>query len=233
MVRWLPVSVVLAVITGLLLLVDLGVRLFGRFVGSIPAVFEMINVGVEGNVATWWNTTLLLGVAGIALAAYTLSSAGSRVSRLAWLMIALVAGYLSLDEAAGLHERMGPPIGEWATQRGIALPTYAWLIPGTVVAVLGIVVMLRWSRRLPTDLRNGLVGAVAIYFTGAVVVEAVNGWTRRRRHDLLNMLGTTVEEGLEMAACLVAMAALVRAFVLVMPAGKRMIGLRPDLQSEA
>ena len=34
-------------------------------------------------------------------------------------------------------------------------------------------------------------------------VEGVNGWTRRRRHDLLTMLGTTVEDGLDMADCLV------------------------------
>jgi hypothetical protein len=231
--RWMPVSVVLAVFTGLLLLVDLGVRLFGRLVGPVPAVFELINVGVEGNIATWWNTTLLLGVAGMALAAFALSSAGSRVSPLSWLMIVLVAGYMSLDEASGLHERIGPPIGRWAIERGIALPTYAWLVAGAVVAALGILIMLRWSRRLPTDLRNGLVGAVAIYFTGAVLVEAVNGWTRRRRHDLLNMVGTTLEEGLEMSACLVAMAALAGAFASSGPAARRMVGLRPDLQPKA
>ena len=221
----------LAAATGLLILADLAIKLFGRYVGPTPKSLNVINVGVETNAATWWNASLLLTVTALALTALFLTVTGAQVSRRSWLGVALAAGYLSLDEVAELHERLGRPMADWATSRDLWLPTYAWIFPGAALAAIGVVAAVRWSRTLPVDLRRGLLAAVGLYFAGALLVEAANGFARRRSYDLAHLIGTSVEELLEMAGCVLAIAVLIRAFVVRHIDGHRALFLRDDLQS--
>lgn len=94
------------------------------------------------------------------------------------------------------------------------MPTYAWVLPGAAMALTGAVAAVLWARGLPRDLRLGLLGALAVYITGALVVEAFNGWANRQGFKEVYALGTTLEEGMEMGACLLALAVLAR-FVIV------------------
>lgn len=225
-----PVTI-LAVATGLLVITDFGIKLFERYVGRRPPGSNMINVGMESNGATWWNAVLLLTVVALALTALVLTTSAARVSRMSWLGIALAAAYLSLDEVASLHERLGRPMGQWATSRDIWLPTYAWIFPGAALAALGILVAIRWSRTLPSDQRRGLLIALGVYFSGALLMEGANGILRRRGYDLAHLVGTSVEETLEMAGCILAIATVARTLVVKRIDGSRVLGLRSDLHA--
>ncbi|MFW6693463.1 hypothetical protein [Streptomyces sp. MAR4 CNX-425] len=181
---------------------------------DIPSVRRMLNVDLEANLATWWNSTLLLAVTGVALVAALLSGRDSRPGRLSWLGFAAATALLSIDETVSLHERLGEVGKSWKETAGVALPSHAWVLPGAIVAVAGTVCAVLWARRLPRDLRWGLLGALGVYLGGALVVEAFNGWAHKNDYSLTLMLGTLVEEGLEMGACVVALAALGRYVVL-------------------
>ncbi|MFF0729738.1 hypothetical protein [Streptomyces sp. NPDC004134] len=200
-------------ITVLVLAADLLTRGFNHF-EPIPSVRRMVNVDLEANLATWWNSTLLLAVAGVALAAALLSGRGARPGRLSWLGFSAATATLSIDETVSLHERLGEVGKSWKETAGVALPSHAWVLPGAILAVAGVVVAVVWARRLPRDLRFGLLGALGVYLGGALVVEAFNGWAHKNDYSLTLMLGTLVEEGLEMGACVVALAVLGRYVVV-------------------
>ncbi|MFI0348926.1 hypothetical protein [Actinomadura sp. 9N407] len=213
-----------AAATGCLIVVDLGIRTFHEYVAAVPALRLIFNVGTEGNLATWWNTALLLSVAGTALVAAALSGRTARPGRRSWLGLALAAAWLSIDESAQVHERLAGPGNDWAREHGITLPTYAWILPGSLLAVAGTVCAVLWARRLPPDVRRGLLGALAAYFSGALAVEAFNGWAKRQGADAVYALGTSVEEGLEMGACLMVLATLAKVVLLVQdPISDRLI----------
>lgn len=217
--------------TAVLLIADLAVRGYHAYVHPVPALRMVLNVGAEGNLASWWNSTLLLTVAATALLGGMLATSGARPgrpSRPSWLALAFAAAWLSLDETVQLHERLTAVGKAWTGAFALTVPTYAWVLPGSVLAAAGVGLAVLWGRGLPRDLRIGMFGALAVYLTGALVVEACNGWAREIRADLLYALGTTLEEGMEMGACLIALGVLARHVTMARdPAtGVRMVLLR-------
>lgn len=196
-----------------LLVTDLGTRVINHYY-EIPSVRRTVNVDLEANLPAWWNSTLLLAVAGVALAAALLSGPRSRPGRLSWLALAAGTAVLSLDETASFHERLGEVGKSWKEWAGVTLPTHAWIVPGVLLAAVGTVGAVLWARNLPRDLRNGLLGSLAVYLGGALVTEAFNGWAHTHDHSMTLMLGTLVEEGLEMGACVMALAVLSRYVLL-------------------
>jgi hypothetical protein len=199
--------------TAAILVADLATRVYNHY-DPIPSVRGYVNVDLEANLPTWWNSTLLLAVAGMALTAALLSGRGSRPGRRSWLGLAAATALLSIDEMTSLHERLGQVGSSWKEWAGVSLPTHAWVLPGAVVAVVGTACAVLWARNLPRDLRNGVLGALAVYLGGALGVETFNGWAHANDHSMTLMLGTLVEEGLEMTGCLVALAVLGRYVLL-------------------
>ncbi|RLL66088.1 hypothetical protein [Streptomyces sp. Z26] len=215
--------------TAALLVADLGTRGYNHF-HAIPAIRTFVNVDVEGNLPTWWNSALLLAVAGMALVAALLSGRDARPGRLSWLGLAAATAVLSIDESSELHERLGEVGKSWKSWAGVSLPTHAWVLPGALLAVAGTVCAVLWARDLPRDLRRGLLGALAVFLGGALGVETFNGWALEHGYSTVLMLGTLVEEGLEMSGCLVALAVLGRYVLLEHDAetGRTVVRLRDD-----
>ncbi|MEV0112579.1 hypothetical protein AB0H77_04865 [Streptomyces sp. NPDC050844] len=215
--------------TAALLVADLATRAYNRY-DPIPTVRKLVNVDVEANLATWWNSTLLLAVTGMALIAALLSGRGARPGRSSWLGLTAATALLSIDETVSLHERLGEVGRSWKEWAGGSLPTHAWVLPGAVLAAVGTVCAVLWARKLPRDLRSGLLAALTVYLGGALLTEAFNGWAHANGHSTVLMLGTIVEEGLEMSGCIVALAVLSR-YVVLEPApasGRAAVRLRGE-----
>jgi hypothetical protein len=212
--------------TACLIVVDFAIRSYHEYVEPVPTLRAIFNVGAENNLAAWWNSTLLLTVAGMALVATVLTGRTARPGRGSWLALAVVAAWLSLDESVQVHERLAGPGQDLARGLGVSLPTYAWVLPGGVMALTGAVCAVLWARRFPRDVRFGILGALAIYLTGALVVEAVNGWARRQGANAVYAFGTSLEETMEMGACLLAIAVLARLVVQTGDPGSNRIVVR-------
>lgn len=180
------------------------VAVFGahRIAGPLTEAKVFVDIGGEANLPTWWNASLLLLVAAAAAVAAVHSN---RSVRKGWVVVALAGAYLSLDETAGLHERMARPI----LAAEIDTSTYPWLIMGGIVAAAGAAVLIAAGRRLPRDTARRLLLALGCYAVGALGVEAVNGFIGADGHGLLFSFGLILEEGLEMLACILAAAAIV------------------------
>ncbi len=169
-----------------------------HYVVAVPQLKQFVDIGGEANLPTWWNASMLFMVGIGALTARSLQP--DRAGRRAWLVVALAAVLLSLDEIASLHERLATPV----RAAGIDVPTYAWLVPGVVLALIGGAVLVVVGRALSRPTQHILGVALLLYGAGAVGLEAVNGWLREHNLDLLFAAGTTVEETLEMTACILA-----------------------------
>lgn len=135
---------------------------------------EFFDVNGERNLPAWWNAGLLL-LAGILAAAIgtarRICRADTVLALLAWWGLAAVLAAMSLDEFAGVHERLDVV---WARLVGEnPLPAFQWLMLGVPLAVAVLAFLWLCVSVLPrAAARTYLVGMVVV-FTGAIVVEAL------------------------------------------------------------
>lgn len=197
----ITLTVALALMTGGILLSFVVVLGVNDLTGALTRTRVFVNVNGEANLPAWWNGTLLLMVALGALACRSLTQRPAAARR-AWLAVAVVALIMSLDEIASLHERLAEPV----RAAGISLQTYQWLVPGVLIAAALAGLLLWVGRSLPPQTRWPLLLAMICFGAGALGVEAVNGVLRDADRSFYYLVGTTVEETIEMGACILAVA---------------------------
>jgi hypothetical protein len=169
---------------------------------------QEFNLEYESNIPTYFSSTLLLANAVI------LFMTGSAYRRLGvrdaryWLLLAAAMLYVSLDEAASLHEGMTPFMRQHFGASGPFF--FGWVIPASFCVVLLGLMCLRFIWRLEPITRNLFLLSAFLYLGGVVGMEMVGG-----RHaeiygsqDWLYFVDSTTEETLELAGTLVFMFAI-------------------------
>lgn len=170
----------------------------------VEPLWNLFSLSAEGNVPTWFASSLLLVCALVAGAIAAQLAAGAPW-RMHWWGIALGLGYVSLDEVVGLHEQLG---GMFETG-GVLY--FDWvLVAAPIVAVLAIVYW-PFLRALVPRTRTRLIVAAVIYVGGALVMELPLGWWTERAGDdnLVYALIDWVEETMELVGTGIALVALV------------------------
>ncbi|WNB85418.1 hypothetical protein [Cellulomonas sp. ATA003] len=185
-------------------------QLYMRVTGPDAGLVETFGLDGEQNVPAFWNTVLLLSIGAVALLIGELTPAGRTPSRGVWRLAAVATAYLAMDEALSIHELLGGPASAAVESVGLDLPIYTWVLPGLVLAAVGVLLAVRWFRAVPRDVRLGLVVAGGAYLLGALVIETLNGALLTAGHDSLYALSTAVEELLEMSGCVIAVCVLLR-----------------------
>jgi hypothetical protein len=160
-----------------------------------------LSLSYEGNLPTWFSSSVLLLCA---IAAGTIAAARPPM-RWHWWGMCLVAGWMSLDEAAEIHEHLS---GHFDTG-GILY--FDWVIPAAAIVLALALVYLPFVRRLAPATRLRLVIAATIYVGGALIMELPLGVvTERSGMDSLGYaLVDWVEETMEMVGASLAFVALV------------------------
>jgi hypothetical protein len=133
----------------------------------------IVDVASEANVWTWANVVVLL-TAGYThlLAAYFRWRLG-KPAVLSWIMTALILFALSLDDLAGIHERLeywGRALGG-----GTGLTRFAWIIPGSAIALVIIGLFGLMIVRTDGRARRFLTVGLSSFFLGAIGMEAFGG----------------------------------------------------------
>jgi hypothetical protein len=127
----------------------------------------------EGNVAVWFSSAVLL-VGAMVLAGVGLEARRAREPYARhWLALSLIFVYLSADEAGQIHEVMQGPMDELVSMHGWL--TYAWVIPGAVIALILGLAFLRFIRNLPNPTRRWVIVSGAAFVLGALVIETYGG----------------------------------------------------------
>lgn len=207
---WLRTAAPLVLVSGLLVLASVVTLLVAhRLQAADPttepiAALRWFDVNSERNVPTAWSALLLLS-SSVTAALLALRRGRADRARAGWLLVALAAAYLALDESLELHERLND-VGRTFTDDRLH---FAWVVPGVVAAAAVGLVLLRQLQTQSAEVRRRLVLAAAVYLGGAVVVESVSGQVLRAfGGGRAYVVVTSVEEGLEMAGAALLLAAL-------------------------
>lgn len=161
--------------------------------GVESSLVSLLSLSYEGNLPTWYASTLLSACAlALAAVAAAIRQAGARARP--WSALAAIFLYISLDESVGFHEDLSPLI----ELPGVLY--FGWVVPAAgVVTVLGLA-YVPFLVRLPAPTRRRFVVAGAMYVTGALLLELPLGWWTERAGDdnLVYALIDFVEESLEL-----------------------------------
>jgi hypothetical protein len=135
-------------------------------------IFEFF-INNEGNIATFWNTLLLLITSILAFIIASAKFSQKDRYRFEWALLSAVFFYLSMDESSVIHEKFSvllknlPDINGWAH--------YKWLYAGGAAVLLLTFLFLRFYLHL--DMRNKILFPVAmsLYLFGAFGGELLSG----------------------------------------------------------
>ena len=162
----------------------------------------IFNVNGERNIPAWFSTSMLLFCSALLALIACVKKARSDRHILLWQLLALAFLFLSVDEAASLHERLN--------KLGSILPDnpvlyFGWVVPALVFVVIYGVLNLRLLADLPVRIRILFLVAGGIYVGGAIGVEMIGGYylSFHERKDLTYSIITVFEEIIEMTGIVV------------------------------
>ncbi len=134
---------------------------------AMQSSMDLFNLNEEGTLGTWFSAAFL---GFVALGCLVLTHADRPDHRTGWRITAAVFALASLDEVAQLHDRVGKVVGN-----GEGPFYFGWVIPGGVAAVVMLVALARFARRLARPLAVRLALGSFLFLFGAVGLEAVGG----------------------------------------------------------
>lgn len=174
---------------------------FARFSLDSDAVTKFAGIfdaSQELNIPTWYQSaTLLMCALLMAVTVSVQRAEGSRYLR-HWRFLVLTFLYLSMDEVAGLHDRLTNPLRAAFDLGGGFY--FAWVIAAAVLVAVFVLAYLKFLLHLRPATRRLVLLAGILYVGGALGMEVINGFyadaygTANLGYELL----TTLEESLEM-----------------------------------
>ncbi|RMF79290.1 MAG: hypothetical protein D6737_11980 [Chloroflexi bacterium] len=177
---------------------------------AIYHIVQLFNVNREGNIPTWFSSSILLFAALLfAVIAYAVRQRGGTLQARWWGLAAILL-YLSIDEAAAIHEKLTVPLQDSLHVTGYLY--FAWVLVGIPLALIVTLTYLRFVWHLPAHIRRLFFLAGAVYLGGALGVEIIsaNQWYLNDGTSLIFSTIGTVEEWMEMMGVVIIIYALLR-----------------------
>jgi hypothetical protein len=204
-------SAIVVVLSAMSLITNLSlsVSIDGYWLHEIrESLVRLFDINGEGNIPSWYSSSALLAWAFLLAIVATEKRRTQDRFFPHWVGLAIIFVYLSMDEAAAIHEMAIKPVRAVLDTDGFLL--FAWIIPGSIAVLLFVLIYARFLLGLPTRLRARFLIAGALYVGGAIGMEALSGYyaTVEGKDGLGYTLVTTVEEAAEMAGVVVLIHAL-------------------------
>lgn len=185
-----------ASLSGQLIKYSLG---YDNFLGFIP----LFHVDKEANIPTWYSSVSLFLCSGL-LAIIALAK-HREINHYAkhWIGLSLIFLFLSIDEAASIHELTILPLRTALNTSGIFY--FAWVIPGAVLVLIFLLSYFKFFLDLHPLIKQLFIVSISLYLGGALGMELVGGWYREIHgpENLIYANITAIEELLEMSGILV------------------------------
>jgi hypothetical protein len=164
---------------------------------------RLFHLDGENNIPSWYSSVMLglgsLVLAIIARVEQMRESAGARP----WWVLAAVFLYLSMDEAASIHEMLIWVVTPILKQAGMfaGFLTYSWVVVG--IPLVGIIALAfrPFLARLPHDTARLFIFAGGLFVTGAIGIEMLGAQVESSigtREAMVYVLVVTMEESCEM-----------------------------------
>jgi len=200
---------ILLSITTALTLIGLGVDLLKHRspdLFGITGAAKLLSLNGEANIPSWYSSLLWLIAAALAwtIAAFRERVDGRFVAH--WIGFGVACAYLSLDEAAMIHEAAGNLINRVLTDgRFLELGggwTYAWMYYGVGLVTVFLIVYRKFLFHLPRGVVFLFIAAGVTYLSGALGVESLSAAAENKKISSISSstwdVMIAVEEFLEM-----------------------------------
>jgi len=205
---------VLTVIVFCLLLLHVG-QLWVYYSIADPQVFDFVDLldfDVEGNLPTLYSSLALLLAAALVGVAWKRSCYLKDSNSANWLVLCIIFVFLSLDEGAAIHEKIGIYVQSLHLFKAEGVLNFAWVVPYSLLTILFVVSYLKFLFRLPPGTRNGLILSGAVFILGALGIEMISArvaWLEglvSLRYSILY----TIEETFEMLGVILFISVMMR-----------------------
>jgi hypothetical protein len=201
----------------LLVLADITVCFF-RFKLKHPTLYGLVPefyLANENNIPTYFSAFILLVSAALLKTVALFKKNENDKYSHHWSVMSLIFLYLSIDEAASIHEILTRPLRENFNLSGIFY--YSWVIVGVAVILIFSIFYYKFWFSLPVSTKYRFLLAAAFYVSGIIVMESIGGdYVFINNIDLTEMdnlvyaMLTTIEESFEMIGVIIFINALLR-----------------------
>ena len=191
-------------VIGVLIILNLLVLIakyeFGHL--KIYGLAALFTLDLEQNVPTWFSSFLIL-LSSMLLAVICLTPQSKADSScFYWGSLAVLFLFLSIDEAASVHELLISPVKNFFNTSGFFY--FAWVIPAMLLVLACAIIYWRFLLSLPRGIMLRMIVSAFIYVGGAVGMEMVSGAVRSYNGETEGTRSLTyemvviLEESLEM-----------------------------------
>ncbi|MBP6208021.1 MAG: hypothetical protein KA473_01210 [Anaerolineales bacterium] len=159
-------------------------------------------VDQEANIPTYFNTMILF-IPSVLFAAIAFWKNSVRDKfKLHWVALSIIFLYLSLDEAAALHEQFIKPVRAYLNIDG-GWFYFAWIIPGMIMVGVFALSFLRFFLNLENKYKILFLFSLVIYVGGIIGGEMLSGYFAQSTglDNFKYSLFTSLEESLEYFGC--------------------------------
>ena len=152
----------------------------------------------ESNIPTWYSSSLLFVCAtALALIGNMKLQRHDRYA-LHWVLLGVGFIYLSIDEAALLHEMLNKPAEAVISPAGLL--AFPWVIPGAIGVTLTAFIYTRFLFDLPPLTQRRFLLAGMLFVGGCLGMDMLGAWCfdRYGSQSSLYRLAQVIEEGMEL-----------------------------------
>jgi hypothetical protein len=142
---------------------------------------NIFDLGLEESIPTAFASMNLLIASILAFCLFRRDKSLGKSKAIYWLILSLFFLAMATDEVAGFHER----VSKLREYTGILIPvasTYAWLPYGAALAAILFLTFLPFLAHIERNTALLLVLSGAIFLTGAMGFEFLNGWLLYKKH---------------------------------------------------
>lgn len=162
------------------------------------------NLAEESNITTWWSAALLAAAGILMLIIAFEARRGGRPFVRHWGILGCGMLYLSLDEAARIHETVIGTIWIAFAGRGTGIFYYAWYLPIIPVVAVVIIAFIPFLKRLPSQTARWLIAAGVIYLGGSLGVEMIEASLSFNERWVMVGIAQLIEESFEILGVTIA-----------------------------
>ena len=136
--------------------------------------FNLVN---EMNFPSFFSATILFFAAVLLFLIYKLKSReNEKRYKNHWLILSLFFLFLCFDEFASIHEELMPPMSTRFSGYFSEWLPYGWVVPYSILALVIVILFLKFVFSLPVKTRNLILLSGAIYVLAAVGCEIIEGY---------------------------------------------------------
>jgi len=157
-----------------LLAIFVVINIFFVFITSshllTPSIINLFNFDREANLPSIFSVLLLLAISATFLVNRNFAE---KTYKNGFLFLAIIFGYLAFDEGSQIHESIMDVIRIFYNGSGVFY--FVWVIPAIVFIIVLFLLLYKFFTLLPKSFKKQFLGGVAIYLTGAIIMEMIGG----------------------------------------------------------